>query len=284
MNSDTDNLSNLVESLSDYSLQADAIDSIVEHHDDSLLLIFGVLPDANGAIEHGVHQIFQRLPEKSADMLVEIVIDGDNLSRQIAIKALAQLGEHGVARGLTLLENNEPSISSMGGQVLRSIGPSAAPEIRSRLSKTDPSKRALAILVELDPECLDFFEAALEDAFGSHDQLIARFAIDAVATVGDSAIPFLIRLMGSSDQFKQQNATHALVSLGEVAVADIVDELDNPNPLIQQNCSAALREIGAPAIPALNDAMDSDSPLMQQNATAILSTIVRPKRGFFRRR
>ena len=284
MSPDQNNLSTLVEALSSKTERSESVQAIVEHHSDSLRLVFGALDDADASAEDAIYDIFSQLPEKASIMLAEVIRNDDDRSRQIAIKALSHLGEASVPSALLLLEDDDPTISSMGGQVLRSIGPEAAAHIKSNLSTKDPSKRALALMIELDPECLSFFETAMEDAFGSSDQFIARFAIDAMATVGDAAIPFLIRLTGSANQFKQQNATAALVALGEIAVADLVDELDNPNALIQQNCSAALRGIGSPAIAPLNDAMDSDSALMQQNARAVLSTIIKPKRGLFRKR
>lgn len=233
----------------------------------------------------GLVKVYEHIPESVYPFLKDMVLSNDVNRSNAAVNALAEMkGGAGVDAALEIIENPDPAISGRAATILRKMGFTAVPFLRDKLKTENPSKRGLAILIELDPDSSDFFESALKDMLGTKDQILSRYAIDAASSIGDLALPILIDLIGSSDPYEQQNATNALIKIGEPIVIELVEELDHPNNLIQQNAIRALKEIGLPAAPYLKEALYSDSQLIKQNATAVLnSPEFKIKRGLLSR-
>jgi len=228
------------------------------------------------------------LPELSQDSIERIgkALYSDNPVIIIrAVDALSAVGPDAVPLCIETLESGHTLAASRAGKVMKKIGEDAVPELRELCKGDDVSKSAVLLLAQYDLDAVGQLETFIVEALSSQDQMEARFAIDAILSVGDRLLGLLLELMGSADPFAQQNATNALIELGEMAVPDLVDELDSPNPNIQQNAMRALREIGPVAIERLNEAIDEGSALLQQNALAVLKTINKTGRrsGWFRR-
>ena len=252
--------------------QDSIVSKLVENHADKTGLIVKEIVDAHGAKRSGLLEVIQRLSKHSLPTLHEMALGTEVSQNQTAVAVLSHMGEGGADIALDLIKNQDPAISDRGAQILRNMGFEAVPFLREKLSQENPSKRGLAILLELDPDAVTFFKNALTEILGTEDQILSRYAIDAAASIGDYAIPVLFRLIGSHDPFAQQNATNALIKIGEPVVVELVEELDNPSSLIQQNAIRALKEIGLSAAPALKEALNSESQLIKQNAASVLKS------------
>jgi len=260
------------------------IDRVVNEHSDETDRIVAELVNADRHKTAALIKIFKRLPDQTLPQIKGMVMGSDVTAANAAVSVLCKMEEHGVDVGLDIIQHADPTIADRGAMILRNIGFDAVPFLREKLKRENPPKRGLAILMELDPEAMSFFENALEEMLGTRDQILARYSIDAAASIGDYALPVLVDLIGSSDPFEQQNATNALIKIGEPVVVELIEELDNPNSITQQNAMRALKEIGMPAVPALKEALTSDSQLIKQNATAVLSSSqFKSDKGFFSR-
>lgn len=257
---------------------------LVELHSDKAPALVEALQTATPDIAEGISKALAGMPNQAAPHLTTHARSADPLVSKSAMDILSRCNDAGVDVALDLIADADPAIAARGATILRDMGFQAVPILRERLKLENPPKRALAILMELDPDAVSFFEGALEDMLSTQDQILSRYAIDAAASVGDYAMPILVKLIGSTNAFEQQNATNALIKIGEPIVPELIDELDNPNSITQQNAIRALKEIGLPAVPGLKDSLDSDSQLIKQNVTAVLASISSTtKKGLFSR-
>jgi len=274
----------LIMGLSRKKNQDSVIDRLVVEHSDKAKQLVDAIVNADKTKAAGLREIFRRIPKKTIPLLRDMIVSHDVSRSNSAINILSMMNDIGAEVGLETIQNADPIIADRGAKILRNIGFAAVPFLREKLKDENPSKRGLAILMELDPDAMNFFENALEDMLGTQDQILSRYAIDAAASIGDFALPILIDLIGSVDPYEQQNATNALIKIGEPIVIELIEELDNPNSITQQNAIRALKEIGLPAVPALKDALNSESQLIKQNATAVLnSPAFKNKRKIFSR-
>lgn len=186
---------------------------------------------------------------------------------------LRNIGSPSVDLGLKFLDDRNSVVAEIGEQILYEIQDFGIERLRTLLTSDNPSKKGIKILKDIDPDGLSYFRNQLEDVLGEKNQVLARYGIDAIRSIGDFSIPLLLEMLGSNDPFKQQNSTNALIALGEIAVQDIIEELDNPIPTVQQNAIRALKQIGPDAIPALKLALESSSQLIVQNASIVLKDI-----------
>lgn len=274
----------LLAGLSRKRYQDATVDTLAKLHSDKAPQLVEALQTATPDIAEGIAKALALMPEQSAPLLNSASRSADSVLSRTAMDILVQCNTPGVDVALELVADADPTIAARGADILRDMGFQAVPILRERLKCENPSKRALAILMELDPDAVSFFEGALEDMLSTQDQILSRYAIDAAASVGDYALPILVKLIGSTNPFEQQNATNALIKIGEPIVPELIDELDNPNSITQQNAIRALKEIGLPAVPGLKDSLDSDSQLIKQNVTAVLASIsASTKKGLFSR-
>lgn len=275
----------LVVGLSRKKRQDQIVDVLVSKHSGRIDELVQLSINADRNRLEGLTRIYMQMPDKAYPKLLEVILGDDISHATIVATIFSQMNGKGVDAALEIIQHADPIIAERGAAILRSMGFEAIPLLREKLKVENPPKRALAILMELDPEAVRFFENALEEMLSTQDQILARYAIDAAASIGDYALPILIDLIGSHDPYEQQNATNALIKIGEPIIVELIEELDNPNGITQQNAMRALKEIGLPAVPALKEALDSESQLIKQNVTAILkSQNFKTKRNFFSRK
>ena len=261
----------LVAQLSRSSKSAESASKLLKNYSDRLIELVQNLGPSNDLKLGAIAGFAKQMPGEFIPELSLAVRSPRNAVSLNAQKILQKMGPEGLNIALELIDDDDAIISGRGAAILRGMDEENIPLLRKRLSVEDPSKRALAVLMERDNDAITYFQAQLEEILGSSDQILSRYAIDAIQTAGDYATPLLLELLGDLYPFKQQNATNALIAMCELAVPDLVDELDNPIPAVQQNAMRALKEIGSDAAPALNDALESGSQLMVQNARSTLS-------------
>ncbi|MCH8295154.1 caspase family protein, partial [Candidatus Poribacteria bacterium] len=105
------------------------------------------------------------------------------------------------------------------------------------------------------------------------NQLTPKKAIDALAEIGQPALPTLIKTMGNEDSDVRRRAASALRKIGEPAVPALIKALRDKNSSVRDGAAYVLGNIGEPAsdvVPALIQALrDEDSGVRSSVAFAL---------------
>ncbi|HQP71245.1 MAG TPA: HEAT repeat domain-containing protein, partial [Methanoculleus sp.] len=125
-------------------------------------------------------------------------------------------------------------------------------------------RRAVEAVAERGADAVDPLIHALAQADKSRRWCIA----DALAMVGEDAIPALVAALG--DDEAQIGAATTLVRMGGPAVPPLIQALADDDEEVRFGARYALREIGDEALPSLIEALDAPERRIRNTAAAIL--------------
>ena len=175
--------------------------------------------------------------------LVGDLLSDDEARAEAAVLALARLGEPGLDALLPLLESPEDDARWWAVRGAAAIpGPRSATALIAALQDRAPGVRQAAALgLRLQPsnEAVSALVHLLADA----DRLTARLASDALAAVGEAALPELRR--AASADASRTNAVRAMALMKKpAAIPDLFTALDDPSPLVRHWAERGLEDLG----------------------------------------
>lgn len=109
---------------------------------------------------------------------------------------------------------------------------------------------------------------------------VRETAADALARIGDAAVPALIDTLADPDQEVRAQAARALARMGqkaEPAVPALIHALDDPNQEVRQGAARALGQIGSgaeEAVPALIQAIKDPRNKTRPKAVEVETKVV----------
>jgi hypothetical protein len=194
-----------------------------------------------------------------AEELVAQLIGGDDARAEAAVEALASLPPEPCAAAFDILsrlavpENNQPPAGSDQAAVDRrcwavqalAVLPHADthPTLIAALQDPAPEVRqcaALALRLRPDPRAAQ----PLADALSDPDALSARLAVDALAAIGQPAVPALLNVLAADSSSARLGALRALAAIGDTrAIPALFAALDGTT-LEEYWASAALERMG----------------------------------------
>lgn len=128
-------------------------------------------------------------------------------------------------------------------------------------------ERAVGTIVERGSEAI----TPLIDSLSSADDRRRWCVAEALANIGDDAIPALIAALG--DDAVQAGAAATLVRIGKPAVPSLIAALTDSDDEIQFGARYALQEIGDESIPYLVDALNAPDREIRTSVAGILKRL-----------
>jgi HEAT repeat protein len=175
--------------------------------------------------------------------LVGELLSDDEARAEASVHALARLGEPALKALLPLLESPEGDTRWWAVRAAAAIpGPRSAAVLIAALQDGAPEVRQAAALgLRLHPS--DEAVAALVQLLADDDPLTARLASDALAAVGEAALPDLRR--AASADGARTNAVRAMALMKKpAAIPDLFAVLDDPSPLVRHWAERGLEDLG----------------------------------------
>ncbi|HEY2826081.1 MAG TPA: HEAT repeat domain-containing protein [Pirellulales bacterium] len=222
----------------------------------------------------------------AAALLIKALSDNENAVRYAAAFAIGQIGAKEAASELTKqLDSKDRFLEMISAWALAKINPDDKKNVDHAVSLlvtglNDPSKHvrgaAARGLFELHaPQ--DTVANAMGDLLADKDPVVRSNVAEALATLGEPAVPRLIKALQRDDM--QDLAVEVLRRLGpkaKDAVPALILELKDPNPDYRREVEFALAAIGPScqaAVPALVEHMTSDDPKVRYTACYALGKI-----------
>lgn len=171
---------------------------------------------------------------------------------------------------------------NLAQNILTEIGPTTIPHIIKSLRIGDLPTRNIAIFM------LGEFGSAANDAvpelincLGDRSLFIRGASIKALSSIGDSAVPSLIKVFEfSNDETVNQCAASSLIEIGKPAVPHLIKALKSTDIYTRMASAYVLAEIGTDAensIPALEKALLDENEDVRQAASYALKKIRRKR-------
>jgi HEAT repeat protein len=182
------------------------------------------------------------------DYLAELT-SGDDQRAEQAAQGLAGLPDERLPKVLEVLQKllAAPDADHRWWAVraLAALTHPQAPELLiSALEDGDASVRqcaALGLRLRPNPQAAPFLVAALDDA----DHLVAELAADALAAIGEAAVPILLEVMQNGARPARLEAVRALATIGDPrAIPALFAALDQDSALMEYWASEGLERMG----------------------------------------
>ena len=180
---------------------------------------------------------------------------------------IEQIGSGAIPFLLPLFDRDNPRLRSRTIEILRTIGPTAIPEIANALEDADPIAQieAATTLAQFDPEWKSTAFDLLRAHFDAPDLEVRRWALLGAGRIGTAAAPLvshLIEALADEELIVRQSATYALGEIGVAATPAIPHLIEilqrETDSRSRHNIVFSLFKIGSqtpeelkPAIPAL---------------------------------
>ncbi|HEY47110.1 MAG TPA: HEAT repeat domain-containing protein [Anaerolineae bacterium] len=177
-------------------------------------------------------------------ILIELT-SGDDERAEAVVPQVASLGETVVDSLLALLESPSTDHRWWATRALAVLDHSKAQGgIQIALRDDDPNVRqcaALSLRLRPTPSAIPALINALHDT----DRLVARFAADALVSIGPSAIEALSLAIESPDPAVRIEAVRALAAIEDpLAIHALFAALDDPSPLVCYWAEQGLERLG----------------------------------------
>src|SRR5437762_2457833 len=218
--------------------------------------------------------------------------DGSALVQKAAAEALGRIGAPAVAPLLAQLKDKDPDLRKLVTEILLKIGQPAVDAMAAGLADPNPDTRRLTAdsLGKIgDPKAIPILGEALQDAYGSVREAVARAmdllgwqpegdaetALRAVAlrdwkqaaSLGPAAVPSLVAAIKDSERRLSESAADALTKVGPAAVPPLLEALKDENPIRRSQAARALGEINVPdAVPALLELLHDTDGTVRESA------------------
>jgi len=141
--------------------------------------------------------------------------------------------------------------------LIRAVG---EPDLEAR-------REAELALSAVGPSAIPEIIAALQESQATMRWYLAR----AIARMGVASIePVIEAIRSNEDPDIRRYLTGSLASLGEGAIPHLIRHLTDDNVNVRGAIALALCRIGGPAIPALTEAAEGDDPLLRTCAELVL--------------
>ncbi len=178
------------------------------------------------------------------DILIELT-SGDDERAEAVVSQVASLGETAVDSLLALFASPSSDHRWWATRALAVLDHSKAQDgLLRALGDDDPNVRqcaALSLRLNPSPSALP----ALVNALSDRDRLVARFAADALAAIGPSAIQALSLIMESPDPSVRMEAVRALAAIDDPHALDaLFVALEDPSPLVCYWAEQGLERLG----------------------------------------
>ena len=206
--------------------------------------------------------------------LIGAVQDRDQTVSLHAIEALGHIGAPAAEAApviIQVLKDDESWVRNWAVNALANIGPAAVPALITALSDNSPAIRAGVVetLGKIGAE--EGVIPALVQILADKDNAVVSEAISVLKNMpADQTIPYLIPLLAEKDARWRANATQALAAIGEPAVPILLETLNNPDELVRMAAVHSLGQIKGDnrIIPALILAL-SDPEWIVRDAAAL---------------
>jgi len=180
-----------------------------------------------------------------------------------AVEALGQTGDERAAVPLIgMLNRSDPSLRFVTSEALIHLGSAAVPSLIDTLNHKDPVvvSAAAEILGKIgDQRAIEPLTEALKHRDSDRVRLSVATALGAIG--GKEVVVPLIRLLKNKDSVVQYAAAEALAVIGQPAVPFLIDELKNTDPDIVLIAINTLGKTGEQqAVQPLIDLLHNDLP------------------------
>jgi HEAT repeat protein len=206
---------------------------------------------------------------------------------------------------LAQLKDKDPDLRKLVAEILLKIGKPAVEAMAAGMADPNPETRRLTAesLGKIgDPNALPILGEALQDAYGSVREAVARAmellgwqpegdaenALRAVAlrnwkdaaSLGPVAVPALVAALKDPDQRLAEAATDALTKVGPAAVPPLLEALKDENPMRRSQAARALGEINvAEAVSALVELLQDADGTVRESVVLALWRMGGPEAG-----
>lgn len=177
--------------------------------------------------------------------LVDDLLSDDEARAEAAVQAVARLGEPALDMLAPILRSEDGETRWWAVRAVAEVpGPRAAAILIRALEDGEASVRQAAALgLRLRPA--GEAAAALAQHLQDRDALTARLASDALAALGEPALPELRRAVQASHRAARVNAVRALALLkSPAAIPDLFAALDDSSTLVGHWAERGLEDLG----------------------------------------
>lgn len=248
------------------------------------LLVASASATPNIAEQSG--KMIRALPD-STTRLVAALGDKDPLCGRSAVRLLAQIGSAAVPDLINALSNVDENVGSLAADALIQIGAPAVAALVKTLTGTDaiassaagetlvsigqPAARPLLELLPTQPPVADLLAqikpevkvvldktstvdlALVKAVFELSDADLRASAGQALAQIGEPAVPYLVEALHGDDDGRAQAAAIALGRMGEPAVGELIKGLLSDNEETSRLAAGGLANAGELVVQALLD-------------------------------
>ncbi|OIO12241.1 MAG: hypothetical protein AUJ52_00560 [Elusimicrobia bacterium CG1_02_63_36] len=166
------------------------------------------------------------------------------------------------------------------GAALRRIGPDALDALLPLLAhrRTEVRVEAVRILDSYGPEAeaaLPAFESLLREQGQDSFEIYIEVAA-ALGSIGEKAVPILVRALDTKDADRRSRAAYAVSRIGRPAVSKLIETLESGTPDAREGAAQACINLGPDAVgavPALIAALSHEDPELRTRAADALSVV-----------
>lgn len=264
-----------IAALKDRERRESAADSLVKEGATVVPSVLRAHP-TDRAVRQTVQEILVRIGAPAVPALTGALDDGDAEVRQRAVFALSKLQPKETAPFVKALDDENADVRMLATDALGRSGVDAkraVPALLLRLGDKDERVRIVAVkaLAAVGAGARDK-ESVVEALIPAlKDKTTRSHAADALATLGEAAVPQLLALTAEEDRSLREAAVYALGTAGrgqKSVVSQLAPLLGDPNADLRLLAAHALSSIGAVAVPALTSAL-ADAQLPERHLAAL---------------
>jgi HEAT repeat protein len=202
----------------------------------------------------------------------------------MVVAALACVGhaDEGAVELIGELQSPDPVARFRGAQALRELGPAAKPALPhlvEALKDEHPYVRVEAARALVALGITKAEVAPLVERLGPADPEVGLLVAEALAGLGEPAVPALLKVLGGKDERARRGALVAVGLLGRhaaAAVPDLLDLLATDDPAARKLAGEALRRSAPWArdyVPEILDRLRFGKPEVRWAAASVLARI-----------
>jgi len=204
--------------------------------------------------------------ERAVEYLIQILKDGSANVREVAAKALGNIGEPAVKPLINALKDEDEDVIQEAAKALGKIGDARAVEPLIQALKHENEyviREAVCALGKIGWQPKDEIEKSY--------YLIGEQEWDKLVEIGKPAVEPLIRHLGNTDN---RSVAEALGKIGDArAVEPLIDTFRDLNEWSRDDVVCALVDIGEPAVEPLIHALKNEDVHVIQEAAKALGKI-----------
>lgn len=211
-----------------------------------------VLEDPDATVRRQVVEVLGKMGPAAAPALAVALKNPYKDVQSEAAYLLDRLGRNAAEAtpilAAVLEDHPDATVRSYAADVLRNIGPAAAPALTSALKDRDGMVRlraadALGMIGCGAVEAVPALAAALEDP----DEIVRSHTARALGKIGTAAVPALLTALKNPDSDVRWHAAEALGMIGSDAaetVPNLAAALEDPDEKVRQSAAEALGNMG----------------------------------------